>query len=56
MFGELIPIMTVRGIDKPALPLDDFGMGDLSGCDPASGELSDRAVEVVGIEAHGAVH
>ncbi len=54
--GERIPVMTVNGLGQPANHLDDLGMCDLSGSDPAVGQLSDRAVDVVGIEAHGVVH
>ena len=32
------------------------GCGNLPGCDPAIGQLSERVVKVVGIEDHGVLH
>ena len=53
--GDLIPVVTVGDLGQPVHRLDDLGMGDLPGCDPAVGQLSERPNDVVGIEAHAVV-
>jgi len=54
--GVRIPVMTVDGLGQLLHRLDDLRVRDLSRCDPASGEFSERPIDVVGIEAHGAVN
>ena len=54
--GERIPVMTVGGTSRsPSCASMILRMRDLPRCDPASGELSHRAVEVIGIENHEVV-
>jgi hypothetical protein len=45
--------VTVEDLGEPMVRLDYLGVRDLSRCDPASGELSEGGVEVVGVEADG---
>ena len=48
--GDGFPVMTVVELVDLMGRLDDFGMRDLAGSDPACGELTECAVDVVGVE------